>query len=38
LAPWQKVEREINVVYQPTGDRKATAIERRHPLTAAAAE
>jgi uncharacterized protein (DUF934 family) len=38
LAPWQKVEREINVVYQPTGDYKPTAMQRRHSLTAAAAE
>jgi hypothetical protein len=26
------------VVYQPTGDRKPTAIQRRHLMTAAAAE
>ena len=38
IAPWEKIEREISVVYQPTGDRKHTAIQLRHPATAAAAE
>jgi uncharacterized protein (DUF934 family) len=38
IAPWEKIEREINVLYQPTGDNKPTATQLRHPRTAAAAE
>ncbi len=36
VAPWEKVEREISVQYQPAGDNKPSAIQLRHTSAAAA--
>jgi len=35
LAPWEQLEHEISIQYQPTGDHKPTAIQLRHRLAAA---
>jgi uncharacterized protein (DUF934 family) len=35
LAPWEKVAREINLQYQPTGDRQPTIFVLRHRQAAA---